>query len=156
MKPLSVLLRSASSATDAIFRQHTSEGLTLRQAFVLQALEASDNEVHEQSLVEQTGIDRSTLSEMLIRMAAARLVTTRRAPFNERSVLVEIGPKGRRAALVASKVLAKVEKHIVSAVGCRGFGREELQDILFAIVNAAPAPNKRQSTRKLKLQEARP
>ena len=94
-KSTSHLLHRAQQAavnlsTDAL----AAQGLTLRQFAVLAALAAEEGQ-SQSSLVDRTGIDRSTLAEMVRRMEAAGYIERTTSPEDARAKAVSLLAKGR-------------------------------------------------------------
>ncbi len=104
--PGHLLHRAQQYSFDQYAREVGSGRLTPRQFTVLYAV--SQNESCSQTdLVKLTGIDRSTLADMIGRMVKKRLLTRRRTKTDARANAVRITATGRKAM---NKVRAKVMK----------------------------------------------
>ncbi|KPP81103.1 MAG: MarR family transcriptional regulator [Oceanicaulis sp. HLUCCA04] len=68
--------------------------VTQRQFAVLSALSEADGQTQTQ-LVQRTGIDRSTLAELVSRMATRGLVAREKAPGDARANAVKLTDEGR-------------------------------------------------------------
>ncbi|AZU05354.1 MarR family transcriptional regulator [Glycocaulis alkaliphilus] len=68
--------------------------ITQRQFAVLSALKEADGQTQTQ-LVQRTGIDRSTLAELVSRMATRGLVAREKAPGDARANAVKLTDEGR-------------------------------------------------------------
>src|SRR5688572_27203056 len=92
--PIHLLHRASQCAAD-IFDANV-DGVSPRQLVVLIAI--SENEGKSQTaLVEWTGVDRSTLSEMVGRLQTKGLVHRRRTKEDARAYAVQLTPAGRQA-----------------------------------------------------------
>lgn len=89
--------------------------LTLPQTSVLRAL-MDRGIVNQTSLVAATGIDRSTLGEMLKRMASQGLVAAVRLESDNRNNLISLTPAGRKALLKSETALADAESSMMRMV----------------------------------------
>lgn len=91
------------------FEAETGGAVTLPQMMVLRALreEGPDSQI---ALVERTGIDRSTMSTMLVTLRNAGRVAVFREPDDMRVSRVTITPKGLDALRRAERAAHKVER----------------------------------------------
>jgi len=108
--PSHLLHRVLQIALD-IYNEEAGEGaLTQRQYAVLQALETGDG-LSQTDLVKVTGIDRSTLAELVSRMLAKDLLARERSTTDARANLVTLAEAGRAALIdMQPRVLAADEK----------------------------------------------
>jgi DNA-binding MarR family transcriptional regulator len=83
--------------------------LTKQQYTVLAALENNDG-VSQTALVEMTGIDRSTLAEMIHRMLERGLITRERTETDARANAIAVTAAGRRALRTARQAAERAEK----------------------------------------------
>jgi DNA-binding MarR family transcriptional regulator len=78
--------------------------LTVPQALVLvAALDAPDS---QRAIVDEIGIDRSTLATIAHALMRRGLITLRRDPADARRKPPKLTPEGVRCAAIASRVLA--------------------------------------------------
>jgi len=105
--PAHLLHRAHQRAADVTAQALRAYGLTPRQYEVLLALK-NDSAVTQSDLVRRTGIDRSTLADMLNRMGKRGLTVSKRTDTDQRANLVTITDKGIRA-------LEAVEPKVVDA-----------------------------------------
>ncbi len=108
--PSHLLHRVLQIALD-IYNAEAGEGaLTQRQYAVLKALDGTDG-LSQTDLVKATGIDRSTLADLVARMLSKGLLARERSVTDARANLVQIAEAGR-AALddMQPRVLAADEK----------------------------------------------
>lgn len=108
--PSHLLHRVLQIALD-IYNAEAGEGaLSQRQYAVLKALEGSEG-LSQTDLVKVTGIDRSTLADLVSRMLAKELVARERSATDARANLVQIADAGKTAlAEMEPRVLAADEK----------------------------------------------
>lgn len=97
-------LRLVQQEADASFAEKC-ETLTLRQFMVLDAV-ARAGECTQNKIVETTGIDRSTLSDLVVRLRKADLLNVLVDENNKRANIVSLSPKGE-AALKAARGAAR-------------------------------------------------
>lgn len=103
-------------AYQAISAEFSGDGrLSLPQITVLRCLMAA-GPIFQRQIVEQTGIDRSTLSELLRRMATLGMVVNVRRMADLRSISVSITPRGRAALLKADDQLADAEASLMRTI----------------------------------------
>ncbi len=109
--PSHLLHRVLQIAVD-IYNGETGEGaLSQRQYAVLMALDAESEGLSQTDLVRITGIDRSTLAELVQRMLAKNLVARERSSVDARANLVRLAEEGRKALSdMQPRVLAADEK----------------------------------------------
>ena len=92
------LHRARQASDDLMAQALEGSGLTVRQLTVLEALAAAGDTPSSQSdLVASTGIDRSTLAEMIGRMEARGLVQRQRSTRDARANDVVLGAAGEEA-----------------------------------------------------------
>ena len=82
---------------------------------MLAALEHNDG-VSQTALVEMTGIDRSTLAEMVRRMLDKGLLSRERTETDQRANAVLISPNGRKALRTARTASERAEKALLDAL----------------------------------------
>lgn len=97
---------------DLYAREAGARDLTKQQFTVLCALEHNDG-VSQTALVETTGIDRSTLAEMVRRMLDRGLLSRERTEEDQRANAVAITPSGRKALRAARIAADRAEKALL-------------------------------------------
>ncbi len=113
--PIHLLRRSSQYASDLFDAETRGSDLTARQLTVLIAVD--DNEGASQTaLVASTGIDRSTLADMVARMIQRDLLIRKRTENDARANAVRLTPKGRRALSSTLAALRKTETKLLSAL----------------------------------------
>lgn len=100
---------------DLYAREAAAMDLTKQQFMVLAALEHNDG-VSQTALVEMTGIDRSTLAEMVRRMLEKELISRERTEEDARANALAITHSGRRALRSARNASDRAEKALLEAL----------------------------------------
>lgn len=124
---LSHLLRRAQQfAYDQFVQQMGSSAITPRQFIVLFAVNEEEG-LSQTDLVNRTGIDRSTLADMISRMIKNGLLARKRTAEDARANAVRLTAAGRRAlmgtmpkAVAAEKALLELLPRNVQAELLRG------------------------------------
>ena len=121
---------------DLYARETAARDLTKQQYLVLCALEQHDG-VSQTALVETTGIDRSTLAEMVSRMLERGLISRERTATDARANAVAITAQGRRALRSARLAADRAEKALLDTLPVAE--RTRFMKSLATIVAAADA-----------------
>lgn len=100
---------------DLYAREAAACELTRSQFTVLCALEHNEG-VSQTALVEITGIDRSTLAEMVRRMLERGLVSRKRTEADLRANAVAITPGGRKALRAARAAADRAERRMLDVL----------------------------------------
>ncbi|MEL6474680.1 MAG: MarR family winged helix-turn-helix transcriptional regulator [Pseudomonadota bacterium] len=109
-------------------------GITLRQFSVLAAV--SENEGGSQSnLVDETGIDRSTLADMVARMETAGHIRRAQSKEDGRAKAVFLTAKGKRALAAAAPAVQDADEQLLSTLPRNR--RSSFLSILAALTNAS-------------------
>lgn len=88
-------------------------GITLRQFSVLAAVADSEG-ASQADIVERTGIDRSTLADMVSRMETSGLLKRRPSKQDARAKSVTLLAKGRKALDVTRAGVAKADEELLA------------------------------------------
>jgi MarR family transcriptional regulator, temperature-dependent positive regulator of motility len=132
------LLRLLEARYDGLYQSMTKQtDITPRQFGVLMALYQL-GPLTPSVLAERISCDRNTLSEMLKRMTARRLVSKRSNPDDRRSVQVQITAKGEDALLAVIPAAAELQTIMLAPL--RKEDRAHFLKCLLAIAKA-PAPD---------------
>ncbi len=131
--PIHLLHRAGQCASD-VFQGEMGEGdLTPRQYAVLLAV--SQNEGLSQThLVEKTGVDRSTLADIVRRMLKKGLLQRRRTKDDARAYAVKLTEEGWRILKATDPLAKRVDDKILAALP--GQQRERFLQDLTLIVEA--------------------
>jgi len=111
-------------------------GLTQRQYTVLAAAGAADG-VSQSDLVRATGIDRSTLADLVARMIAKGLLARERSTTDARANTVRLSDAGRAALAEGGKPAAKSDERLLDLLPPKK--RESFLKTLSALAAAADA-----------------
>lgn len=110
-----LLHRAGQCAGDIFADEVSASGLTPRQFAVLAAV--AENEGQSQTdLVEATGIDRSTLADIIRRMLKKGLLTRKRTRTDARAYAVRLTPQGRQALESALPGARRADARMLSAL----------------------------------------
>lgn len=113
--PIHQLHRAGQCAADIFQAEMGVDDLTPRQYAVL--LTVSQNEGLSQThLVEKTGIDRSTLADVVRRMLKKGLLHRRRTREDARAYAVRLTEEGWKALRSADPVAKRVDDRILAAL----------------------------------------
>ena len=113
--PSHLMRRCEQFFADLYAREPGARDLTISQFTVLAALEHNE-EVSQTGLVELTGIDRSTLAEMIRRMLERGLITKRRTEDDLRAYAVSITQGGRKALRSGRAAADRAEKAMLEGL----------------------------------------
>ena len=106
--------------------------LTPRQLAVLVTV-ANNEGVSQTGLVERTGIDRSTLADIVSRMLKKGLLQRRRTKEDARAYAVKLTEEGRRILRSSDPLAKKVDERILEALPSKQ--REQFIGLLLSIVD---------------------
>jgi DNA-binding MarR family transcriptional regulator len=131
--PIHLLHRAGQCAED-LFHAEIKEGdLTPRQLAVLVTV-ARNEGLSQTGLVERTGIDRSTLADIVRRMQRKGLLQRRRTKEDARAYAVRLTELGRRTLRRSEPLARKVDGRILDTLPARQ--RQQFIGGLVAIVAA--------------------
>ena len=129
--PIHMLHRAGQCAGD-IFNAEMRDGdLTPRQYAVLVTV-AGHEGLSQTGLVERTGIDRSTLADIVRRMLKKGLLQRRRTKEDARAYAVKLTEEGRRMLKLAEPASRRVDDKILESLPAKQ--REQFLEDLAAIV----------------------
>jgi MarR family transcriptional regulator, temperature-dependent positive regulator of motility len=135
------LLHRASQAVENVFATEMQiERLTPRQLAVLTTV-AQNEGVSQTGLVDRTGIDRSTLADIVKRLKGKGLLQRRRTKEDARTYAVKLTDEGRQVLRTAEPLAKRVDQRVLSMLPTRR--REEfitaLASVVMALERSAPA-----------------
>ncbi len=113
--PSHLLRRCVQYANDLFSRETSSSDLTKQQFTVLAAVEQNEG-ISQTDLVGLTGIDRSTLAEMIRRMIDKGLLDRERTESDQRANAVRIASGGKKALRAARGASERVERALLSGL----------------------------------------
>ena len=132
--PVHLLHRAGQCAAD-IFHAEISD-LTPRQLAVLMTV-AQNEGLSQTGLVDRTGIDRSTLADIVRRMQRKGLLQRRRTKEDARAYAVKLTDEGRQVLTAANPVARRVDERVLGALPDKQ--REAFMAALASIVDALQA-----------------
>jgi DNA-binding MarR family transcriptional regulator len=110
------LLHRAGQCADEMFSLSLTAGsMTPRQYAVLKAVEAS-SEPSQTTLVEMTGIDRSTVADIVRRLVERGLVQRRRTRRDARMYALRLTAKGHSALRSAEPAAQTTDEKLLAAL----------------------------------------
>jgi DNA-binding MarR family transcriptional regulator len=113
--PYHLLKRAAQYAAYVYQGEVGKAGLTQRQFTVLIAVDQNEG-VSQTALVKMTGIDRSTLADLVARLLAQGYLQRRRTKDDGRTNSVRITSAGKRMLKLAQPGADEVDKQVLAAV----------------------------------------
>jgi DNA-binding MarR family transcriptional regulator len=132
--PSHLLHRALQLALDIYALDAQSGGLTQRQFAVLCAV-ADDEGLSQTGLVRATGIDRSTLADMVARMISKGLLARERSAADARANTVRLTEVGRAALNTAAPRVEAADKRLLELLGAKK--REAFMDALRRLAKAS-------------------
>jgi MarR family transcriptional regulator, temperature-dependent positive regulator of motility len=130
--PIHLLHRAGQCAGDIFHTEMKDGDLTPRQLAVLVTV-AHNEGLSQTGLVERTGIDRSTLADIVRRMQRKGLLQRRRTKEDARAYAVKLTDEERRILRVAEPLAKRVDERILEALPTKQ--RDQFFDDLLAIVD---------------------
>ena len=137
------LLHRAGQCADELFTLNVSgTELTPRQYEVLKAV-ADQPDPSQTTLVQCTGIDRSTLADIVRRLSERDLLVRRRTPEDARKYAVRLTQKGVQILAQAEPAVQATNSSLLDAIPAseRANFLESLSTIILAIGSAQAAGN---------------
>lgn len=129
--PIHLLHRAGQCAGDIFQSKMGDSDLTPRQYAVLITV-ANNEGLSQTHLVEKTGIDRSTLADIVRRMLKKGLLQRRRTREDARAYAVKLTEEGWRVLRAVEPIARNVDETIVATLS--GDDRNRLIEILNTIV----------------------
>jgi len=148
--PSHLLRRAEQFAAEMFVTSDLRDGVTLRQSVLLAAIAESEG-ASQSDLVRMTGVDRSTLAEMMARMESRGLIARAAARDDGRAKSVRLTAQGRRRLDDALPAMRQVDRALLAAIPSanRSLFRAllvslaEAADKLHAEIESLPAPKKK-------------
>jgi MarR family transcriptional regulator, temperature-dependent positive regulator of motility len=147
-----LLKRAVQYSVHCYNEEAGKSGLTHRQFTVLAAVDAHDGK-SQTELVKLTGIDRSTLADMVARLMAQGLVQRRRTKEDARTNAVRLTPQGKKLLKTAQSGAEDVDKNLLAmfAAGDRKVVIDCLNEMANAMDKLDDALDEPKVTGKIKL-----
>jgi DNA-binding MarR family transcriptional regulator len=134
--PSHLMHRVLQLALDIYAEEAGPDGLTQRQFAVLEAVSARSG-LTQTDLVKATGIDRSTLADLVARMTAKGLLERERSALDARAKAVRLSEAGQMALEAARPRVVAADKRILALLPKAR--REGFLDLLTSLTDAADA-----------------
>lgn len=132
------LLRLLEAKYDGLYQSMTRPtDITPRQFGVLMTLFQLGH-MTPSVLAERISCDRNTLSEMLKRMTARKLISKKSNPDDRRSIQVQISAKGEEALLAVIPAAAELQNLMLAPLSKED--RAHFLKCMLAIARSAPPP----------------
>jgi DNA-binding MarR family transcriptional regulator len=110
------LLHRAGQRADGLFAQYLgSEDLTPRQLMVLQAVDENEG-LSQVDIMAATGIDRSSVADLVRRLVKQGLLRRRRQKRDTRLYAVRLTPEGKKALTLGAPAAEAAEKELLATV----------------------------------------
>lgn len=130
------LLRLLEAKYDGLYQSVTRQtDITPRQFGVLMAL-LQQGPMTPSALADRISCDRNTLSEMLKRMTARRLISKKSHPGDRRSIQVQITAKGTSALMAVVPAAARLQDLMLAPLSQED--RAHFLRCMLAIAKSAP------------------
>jgi len=113
--PVHLLHRAGQCAGDIFQSEMSNGGLTPRQYAVLHTVSHHEG-LSQTNLVDKTGIDRSTLADIIRRMLKKGLLARRRTKEDARAYAVKLTDEGWRVLKSAEPMARRVDDKILAAL----------------------------------------
>jgi MarR family transcriptional regulator, temperature-dependent positive regulator of motility len=128
---LHLLHRSGQQAEVLFVRQNNNEDMTPRQYAVLLTVEANED-ISQTGLVTATGIDRSTLADVVRRLTTRGWLSRKRTRQDARMYAVKLTAKGKTALDQARPAAKRADDIVLAGLSTRQ--RQEFLSTLTAVV----------------------
>jgi MarR family transcriptional regulator, temperature-dependent positive regulator of motility len=113
--PTHLVHRVAQCVSDVFGGQTKDYGLTPRQVAVLTTV-ANNEGLSQTGIVARTGIDRSTLADLVRRLQRKGLLQRRRTKDDARAYAVKLTEEGRRVLSVVEPLAKAVDEQILATL----------------------------------------
>jgi DNA-binding MarR family transcriptional regulator len=139
-KSLLHLVHRAAQVSGDIFAAEQELGdLTPRQFVVLAAV-ANDEGLSQTGIVEKTGIDRSTLADIVRRLQRRGLLSRKRTKEDARAYAVKVTAQGQELLEQTIKTVQRTERRLLAALPASS--RDDLMTLLHQLTDVASSRSK--------------
>jgi DNA-binding MarR family transcriptional regulator len=132
--PSHLLRRAEQFASELFARSELHDGVTLRQTVLMAAIAEAEG-ASQSDLVRTTGVDRSTLAEMMARMEKKGLIAREAAADDGRAKSVSLTNEGRRRLDAVLPAIREVDRKLLAALAASR--RSAFQAILSELAETA-------------------
>ena len=133
LSPLHLLHRAGQRA-DYLFAHHVGSHVFTPRQFAVLTIVAEEEGLTQTDLVERTGIDRSTLADIVGRLLSRGLIQRRRAKDDARAYSIKLTPQGAKALREAQPGAAAADQKLLASLPPAK--RQEFLETLNLIVTA--------------------
>ena len=134
--PSHLMHRALQLALDIYAEELGSDGPTQRQFAVMEAVSVKEG-LTQTDLVKATGIDRSTLADLVARMTTKGLLTRERSTLDARAKAVRLSPEGQALLDAARPKVEAADRRIMGLLPKAK--RDGFLDLLSELASAADA-----------------
>lgn len=128
-----LLHRAGQCAAEIFSSESRTGGLTPRQLAVMMVI-GDEEGLNQTELVDRTGIDRSTMADLVARLTRRGLVQRRRTREDARAYAIKLSPQGAKLLREAKPAAASADQRLLA---CLPAGkRQDFLDALNLIVTA--------------------
>ena len=145
--PLELLHRACQRVDDLYLANSSEHGITPRQYAVLRTL-AAQKDVSQTDISDATGIDRSTLADIVRRLVVKKLVERKRTQNDARMYAVRLTDAGRRSLSGATAAARTADSSLLGALNASE--REQFLDMLGRVVEGKSRGSATKKVRALK------
>lgn len=145
--PSHLLRRAEQFASELFARSDLRDGVTLRQTVLLASIAEAEG-ASQSDLVRTTGVDRSTLAEMMARMERKGLIARAAAADDGRAKSVRLTTEGRRRLNEALPAIREVDRNLLLALPAAR--RATFESILAELAEAAERQGAEEAERPVK------
>jgi len=131
--PIHLLHRAGQCAADVFHAEMGDRDLTPRQLAVLTAVSEEEG-ASQTKLTGRTGIDRSTLTDLVRRLQRKGLLQRRRKSDDARAYAVNLTEEGQRVLRAAAPLGKRVDERVLDALPNKK--RQQFIEALASIVDA--------------------
>ena len=133
------LLHRAGQCAEVLFTNEAAKAYLMPRQFAVLASVAQNPDISQTGLVEQTGVDRSTLADVVRRLVKKGLLQRKRTRRDARMYAVRLTAKGQNILSSVKPLASKVDQRILSVLRSeqRGGFVESLGEIVRAMSRSA-------------------
>ena len=131
---LHLLHRAVQVGTDRFARELGESGLTARQLVILKTIAVNEG-ASQTAIVDITGVDRSTMADIVQRLSKRRLISRQRTKEDARAYALAVTEAGQRAISAADPILRQVERDMLAAIPAKQ--RSDWLEMLKAVAATA-------------------
>jgi DNA-binding MarR family transcriptional regulator len=128
------LLHRASQCATEMFSSESHNGTVTPRQLAVMTVVADNEGLSQTELVERTGIDRSTMADLMARLLRRGLVNRRRTREDARAYAIKLSPHGTRVLRQVQPAAMAADQRLLAKL--QPGKRQEFLDALASIVAA--------------------